>query len=278
MKSNLHQKYIDRHGEELGNIRYQQYCDNRKGKCPAKALKGDKNPFFGKTMKEVYQRKYPENWEEKLKEHNFNKTKHMKNRKLPWSLEGNKNPMYGKTVYGQWLKKYGKEEADRRRESMSQKLSASRKGHRNSMYGRSPGDSAGKGYSGRYKQFYFRSLHELAFIVKVLEKYKLNWESGEISKWRIKYTDYNGIQRTYAPDFIFNSYMVEIKPRRIRNLRNLQYKQIAAQKFCEIHSMKYRIFSPSLLSYREVSELKGLKLNPRSQEKLNKQLELANAA
>ena len=68
-------------------------------------------------------------------------------------------------------------------------------------------NKSGRGKKGHYKEQYFMSTWELAYIVYLMEhgvEYKRNWEKFE-------YFDINGNKRYYVPDFIVNDSYVEIK-------------------------------------------------------------------
>src|SRR5690606_1391982 len=92
---------------------------------------------------------------------------------------------------------------------------------------------------GWYKEFYFRSLHELKFIL-VCERFKLKIRSSE--NLRIGYKSYNGNNRTYSPDFIVNElFLTEIKPKRLQSTPLNKLKFDAAIKYCNKNNLKFKI-------------------------------------
>ena len=119
--------------------------------------------------------------------------------------KGSNNPMYGKSFYDVWLKKYGKEVADQKMTEYRQKQSELNSGENNNMYGKPSPNGSGNGWSGWYNGWFFRSIRELSYMIKVIERYNLKWESGETNKWKIQYKDYDGLIRNYFPDFIIKS-------------------------------------------------------------------------
>lgn len=175
--------------------------------------------------------------------------------KMSVVTSGNKNPMYGKTVYGVWIEKYGKEEADRRDLIRKSKWSISSSGKNNGMYGKEAPKKAGYGISGWYGEFFFRSLHELQFIL-VCERFKIPIVSAE--KLRFKYISYNGIERTYSPDYIVdNKYLVEVKPKRLQTTPLNLLKFEAAKKYCDVNNMKFKVIDFGILEIEHLYELIG---------------------
>lgn len=110
---------------------------------------------------------------------------------------------------------YGKEKAD----MIKLKNSKSNSGENNPMYGKPSGYFTGGGISGKYKQYYFRSLLELSFILE-MEYENVNFISAENSKFKIEY-EYENTTRNYFPDFylIDSDTVIEIKPYRSLNDR-----------------------------------------------------------
>ena len=168
---------------------------------------------------------------------------------------GEKNHFTGKknTEYllELWTKKYGVDEAYRMLTETRKKQSANSSGKNNGMYGKPSPQGSGNGWSGWYKNWYFRSLLELSYVVLVLERFNIAWSSAETIK--IKYTDFNNIERNYFPDFLLNNkYVIEIKPKRLFNSIHVIYKKNAAIKYCNENNLIYKIISPQILKISEI--------------------------
>jgi len=94
------------------------------------------------------------------------------------------------------------------------------------------------GYVGRYKNFLFRSLMELSFIVDNERFHKI--ESAEQSHM-IKYRFDNKI-RKYYPDFILDGkIIVEIKPKQYISDRKVRRKCKTIRKYCEKNGLEFKI-------------------------------------
>lgn len=112
-----------------------------------------------------------------------------------------------------------------------------------------------RGYSGRYKGSYFRSLGELSYIVNVLEKQKLIWESAEAVDLAIRY-EYEGRVRYYLADFLVEEKrLVEIKPKRLQNDPEVLAKAEAAKHFCSKMGLIYEIISMPCMPDDEINYL-----------------------
>lgn len=181
------------------------------------------------------------------------KEKIRKNAKI---LRGKDNLSYGKSFYQWWIEKYGKDEADKKLKVFKKKQSNLNKGENNSMYGKPAPQGSGNGWSGWYKGWYFRSLHELSYMIKVIERFNLNWESGEQRKYLIPYISWDGKQRNYFCDFVINKkYLVECKPKKLHESVSVKVKTKGALKFCKKNDLKYKLVSPRLLKQSEIIRL-----------------------
>jgi len=149
--------------------------------------------------------------------------------------------MYGRSVYSVWLAKYGKEGADRRDLECREKKSKKSSGKNNPMYGKSSPNGSGQGWKGWYKDFFFRSLRELSYVL-YLEEYNIKWTSGE-HDILIRYKNYDGSDRTYRPDFYLPELkkVIEIKPKRLQKSPLIKLKTKAAIKHCENLGLEYEI-------------------------------------
>jgi len=166
-----------------------------------------------------------------------------------------------RTVYEHWLNKYGKEEADKRQLNYKIKQSLKSSGKNNPMYGKPSPQGSGNGWSGWYKNWYFRSLKELSYYIKIIERFKLPYKNGELNEFKINYKNYNNIDRTYRPDFIIaNKYVIEIKPKRLWNSDLVKRKTIAAKKWCKKNNYIYKLKDIKNITFEEIKNLnkKGL--------------------
>jgi len=182
--------------------------------------------------------------------------------KMSLVTSGELNPMYGKKVFDIWVEKYGVEEAKKREIAWKAKISLKKKGTNNSMYGKETPPKSGRGIHGWYKNFYFRSLHELKFIL-TCERFKLKIISAE--KIKIKYLSYNGNERTYSPDYIIDDkYLVEVKPLRLHNTPLNTLKFESAKKYCDENNLKFKVLDFGIIYHNELDKLisdKIVKLN-----------------
>lgn len=173
-----------------------------------------------------------------------------------------------------WTKNYGIEEANKRLQRMKNKLSLLSSGKNNAMYGKPSPKGSGNGWSGWYKNWYFRSINELSYFINVIERFKIKWNSGELKKYKIKYIDFNGKERNYFPDFVLNDkYMIECKPKKLWKTDLVKRKTAAAILFCSNHQMKYKLIECKKLSIDEMKVLHDtgdIKFIERYEEKYNR--------
>lgn len=184
--------------------------------------------------------------------------------KMSKLTKGNKNPMYGKSVFDIWVEKYGIDEAIIRNEIRKQKVSMKVKGNKNPMYGKETPKKSGNGISGWYKEFYFRSLHELKFIL-ICERFNFSIKSAESLK--LPYIHYNGQERTYSPDYIVNEkYLVEVKPIKLQNTPLNILKFNSGKKYSQENNLKFKVCDWGVVYQKELDTLienKLVKLNGR---------------
>lgn len=159
-----------------------------------------------------------------------------------------------------WYNKYGESIAKEKLLNFKMKQSLLNTGIKNSMYNKPTPVGSGNGWSGWYKNYYFRSLLELSFIVKILERFKFNWISAECKELTIKYTDYNGTPRTYRADFLVNNkYLIECKPKKLQNTITNTLKSNAATLFCKENGYKYKFIDIPILSQEQLLYLYNTK-------------------
>lgn len=193
---------------------------------------GENNPFYGKHHSQ----------EAKLKHSAVMTGKNLGVKDPRKGRSGERNNMYGKSIYSVWLEKYGKEIADKKQLEFNEKQSIAQRGEKNKMYGKIPGIGAGNGISGWYKDWYFRSLHELTYMIHVIERFNLHWKSAESREFAVKYVNENGTQRNYFCDFIINDkYIIEIKPKALRKTKENLLKFEAAKK--QFVDLKFKVVS-----------------------------------
>lgn len=210
--------------------------------CKPCCKQGKKNSFYGKKHKN----------ESKIKmasDRSFMQTIEYK-KKMSKVMTGRN---LGINIYDIWVQSYGKEEADIKLENLKKKRSLNAIGCKNPMYGKPSPHGSGNGWSGWYKDWYFRSIKELSYMINVIEKQKLSWRSAEITDYKIPYLDFNNQLRNYYADFIINEIkLVEIKPVRLHNTPLVMLKKQAAEKFCLKKGMTYELLDIKPVSYEEL--------------------------
>lgn len=217
-----------------------------------KLLVGSKNPMFGKKhsdkTKNIISRKQVESiW--KYKTPKFRKRRSE-------LMIGKNNPMYGKRIQDKWVEKYGESGAENRMKEFKEKMSSISSGEKNPMYGRPSPQGSGNGWSGWYKGWFFRSIFELSYMLNVIERFSLSWESAEQKEYRINYIDYFGNKRSYFADFIIGGkYMIECKPRKLINSPSVLLKTQAAIEFCKNIGIVFKIREPMRITTEEIKKM-----------------------
>jgi len=181
------------------------------------------------------------------------------------SSRGKNNPMYGNIEHTEGLVEWNKNLKGKtfeeiygdRAPALKKRISQNTRGTNNPMYGRPSPIGSGNGWSGWYNGWYFRSFHELSYMINVIERFGFKWESAEKQNYGISYLDKNLNPRTYYADFIINEkYLVEIKPKSLHSSSEVILKSLAAERFCSKNLMIYKLIDPSkLLSDFEIKEL-----------------------
>lgn len=116
-------------------------------------------------------------------------------------------------------------------------------GPKNPQYGKPAHKLSGKSSKGYYKGIFFRSIYELSFIINVLEKNNIVWESGELKKHIIPYTTKTGTRRNYFPDFITEKEIIEVKPSALINTEQNINKQRAAKTYAILKNKIYKVYT-----------------------------------
>jgi len=123
------------------------------------------------------------------------------------------------------------------------------------MYGKPSPMGSGYGWKGWYKNFYFRSLRELSYLLTEIEDKNLQWKSAECKELTIPYKNYNGNDRTYRADFLVNDkFLIEIKPKRLWNSKQIKLKKKSAEKFCKKNKLIYKM-EDSIIDTKRINDL-----------------------
>lgn len=195
-----------------------------------------------------YQRKIGE----ENKRVDINILKQRSNRCVEFWVERGFNINEAKKIISQNAKKYAHKFWDNATEAERDKCR--HVGCKNGMYGKPSPTGSGNGWSGWYDGYYFRSLKELSFLVLYIKRFNFSYINGE--KLRIPYIDCNGINKTYAPDFIINEkYIVEIKPKYLFNALNVKLKAKYAIEYAKKHNMVFKMIDPVSLNMEEIIKL-----------------------
>lgn len=196
---------------------------------------GELNPFFGKKHSKETKIKMHEN-----RDYSVYKTEEFR-QKISKLTKGKNNPMYGKSIYDVWVENYGKDIANEKMLEFKKKQSLNSSGEKNSMYGKPSPINSGNGICGWYKGWFFRSLLELSYMLYVIERFNLEWESGESEKYKINYL-MDGKRKNYFPDFVINKkYIVECKPKKLNLMSINQIKFEFAKKYCDDNGFIFKI-------------------------------------
>lgn len=213
--------------------------------CRNEKMKGDGNHFYGK--------RHTSETKEKMRAADQS---YKKSEKFKGAV---RRGMVGKKCGGDirlvWASLPPEEAANKYRNWVA-KQSAATSGKNNPMYGRPSPQGAGNGWSGWYKGWYFRSLRELSYVVKVLEAGGLSWRSAETNDLRVEYIDPLGASRSYHPDFLVEEkLLVECKPKRLWNTPLVIAKSKAAKERATALGLEYVLIDPERLTDEELRRL-----------------------
>jgi hypothetical protein len=211
-----------------------------------RSYRGADNPFFDRKHHSVSKLLMSANRDnEKYHTEEFRK-------KISLATSGEKNPMYGRSYVDVWRDRYGIELANSMLEKHRDILSKAMAGENNPMWGRSPSHKAGAGWSGWYDGWFFRSLRELSYVIRILEPSNIEWKSGETIS--IPYVS-NGHSRTYRPDFLVNDKVIEIKPLAMQSLPINVCKFSAARDWCTKLNLEFVVCDVRVLTLEELRVL-----------------------
>lgn len=210
---------------------------------------GINNSFYGKNHTDVSRAKM----RTKIKRTDHSKWQTPEFRaKMSKLVSGRKD----KSVYSIWVRKYGEERANQLKEEWIAKKRINSSGSRNPMYGKPTPQGAGNGWSGWYNNWFFRSLRELSYMINVIERTGLQWQTADTKDLRIPYVDYKGSDRTYSADFLIDErILVEIKPQKLHVSPTVMAKKKAAELFCQAKGLYYNIVDVEPLSDQEIKKL-----------------------
>lgn len=112
------------------------------------------------------------------------------------------------------------------------------------------------------KRFFFRSLLELYFLLKIEDDPKVSFYEYE----SIRIVCENG--KIYTPDFLINNTVVELKSKKyIENMplevkNNFLYKKEQAEKYCQKNGLEYKVIFDEDLGFESKKMKTFLRNNP----------------
>lgn len=221
--------------------RYCKSCSKKGSRNPQHGNVGEKNPFYNKThsIKSIELMRISHTGKKHTEEFKENHKK---------IFTGSKKNIECNSHIKVWIKKYGEEKANLMLDEYKKKISNKYSGKGNPMYGKPSPNGSGNGWSGWYKGWFFRSIHELSFMINVIERFNFKWVTGEKKEHIIQYYDFNNKLKNYFPDFILNEkYVVEIKPKRLFNSFVVKSKSKAAKEYCHKHGLKFKLICPNII-------------------------------
>ena len=234
--------------DQENNIK-QHFCNKKCVNIYKKSLVGDKNPFYGKHHTKESREKIINN-----RDQSFSKTQEFRD-KISSITKGRSYPHKGKSMLERCIYLYGEDGQLKYLEYVN-KYSKAVSGENNPMFGKPSPTGSGNGWSGWYKGWYFRSIRELSYMINVIERFNIQWETGEQKKTKISYMDINGNNRNYFPDFVLcNKYIIEIKPKKLWNSDLVLRKTNSAIKWCVDNGYKYKIIDPKPLDTDTIKNL-----------------------
>lgn len=243
-------------GKHMKSVGIYHYIVRKEVTCGECLVSGCKNPMYGKPSA-FLGKHHTKLLKQQFSEQRKGKPVHTDASKkiLSDKNKGTNNSMYGKSVESVWKIKYSDEEVNQRIKHRNELLSAAFSGEKNPMYGKPSPKGSGNGISGWYKGWYFRSIGELSFMIKYIERFNMKWINAESKQYKIPYV-HNNTNKNYFADFIINDkYIVEVKPKALQNTDINKIKKQYAELFCAANGLKYKLIAPVRLSDDEMKEL-----------------------
>ncbi len=226
------------------------YQANKKNNvCLSCCRIGEKNPFYGKTHTTECMERMKKTSLESEKRKDFWKRQQTDEfrTKLSQSLKTcttNK----GKGYYKAWIRDYGLEKANQMKKELNERKGKEAKGKRLGVPPKH-GIACGNGWSGWYKEYFFRSLGELSFIINVIERFGFSAISAENQKYKVRYF-IDGSERNYFPDFVLNEkYVVECKPKKLQEISHNKIKFEAAQSKFEEDGLIFKVVDIPIINF-----------------------------
>jgi hypothetical protein len=217
---------------------------------------GEGNGFFGKTHSEETLEKF--------------RNKEITQKVRDSAKESMKRNSNKRPIFDIWVEKFGIEGALAKKEELRKIQSINSSGENNPMYGKPSPMGSGNGWSGWYREVYFRSILELSYM-HLMYNNDIILENGELLKHGIPYI-FEGNKRTYFPDFFlpeFNVY-IEIKPKNlIKSLQNCAKIEAATKlygnKFIVLSEFDFPILQNEVI--KDLYEKGIIRWLPRYEEK-----------
>ncbi len=143
-----------------------------------------------------------------------------------------------KSQYDCWVISLGQEGADKRlAEYLTNHKRTRPRGAAHERYGKPSHQGTGNGWKGWYRGHYFRSLREACCMLS-LDQAGVEWQPGETLS--IPYT-FLGVQRTYRPDYVVGTQLLEVKPTRLHDTPRVSAKRVGAEAYCATKGLTYEL-------------------------------------
>lgn len=157
---------------------------------------------------------------------------------------GENNGRFGKDLKDLMINKYGIEIGNTKYDEWKSNLNTFKKGSENPQFGKPGHINSGMSYKGWFKEMFFRSSFELAFIYDYFEKNKTTPISAESSHFKVLLNkseqEYN-----YFPDFYcpIKNCVYEIKSKTFLNTESNIIKREFAKKYFNSKGIQYIVLT-----------------------------------